>query len=170
MVAEHLVPLERRQRRFFELEQGQWLKARRCPPENTTIWIGDYVGARSSDAGWVMDRGAARQISNDPPAGVFWQSVTYSIGRVLLHAHAMSKPALLSPALSPQDYGPLPIFFPVAPGDWSSALTQIWVPKHRIVSWPPARAFDDEGFVYLAERWLQGDERQRSVARPPKLG
>jgi hypothetical protein len=170
MVAERLVPLEQRKRRFFELEQGQWLKAMRCPPENTSIWIGDYVGERSSDAGWVMDRGAARRISDDPPAGVFWHSVTYSIGRVLLHAFAMGTPALLSPDLDPREYGPLPIFFPVAQGDWGSALTQIWVPKNRIVEWPPLRAFDDPGFVYLAERWLQGDERRRSVARPPGLG
>ncbi len=154
MVAEHLIPLERRSRRFFELEHGQRLKAMRCPPGNTTVWLGDYVGDRSN-AGWVIDRGAARQISDDPPAGVLWHSVTYSIGRVLLHAFAMSRAALLSPELNPKEYGPLPVFFPVADADWGSALTQIWEPKHRLVDWPPTKAFDDGGFVYLAERWLQ---------------
>jgi hypothetical protein len=63
MVSEHLVPGDRRLRRFFQPEDGQYLRLNREPPEGTAIWIGRYEGTRA-DAGWVMDRGVARRVSD----------------------------------------------------------------------------------------------------------
>lgn len=165
MVSEWLVPADRRQRRFFQAEDGQHLRTTKTPPRGAAIWIGRYGGSRS-DAGWVMDRGTARMVSDDPAAGVFWHSVTYSIGQVLLQLFATSAPIPFPEVTDPERYGPIPVSFPVAPGDWGSCLTRIWDPSRATVTWPPANSLNDDGFVRLAERWLLDDERERSVARP----
>ena len=162
MVSEYLVPAAVRVRRFFELAQGEHLRATLRPPEGVRIWIGQYVGVRRS-AGWVVDRGSAVEISTDPRIAVQWHSVTYSIGQVLLHLFAATRPVLLDPM--PDDWDPeqpplVPYSFFPAVGDWESCLSSpIWEPPRRAISWPPEKAFDDKAFVYLADRW--------NVQKPP---
>lgn len=171
MVSEWLVPTEKRPGRYFNLAHGKALKANLTPPGRTAIWVGKYVGSRAN-AGWVMDRGTARQISEEPAAGMFWHSVTYSIGQVLLQLLTDTGPISLSARLEGEPFVPLPEpIHAVADGDWDSALTRIWKwqPPSVSVIWPPPRAFGDRGFVQLAERWLDRDELARSVARPPRL-
>jgi hypothetical protein len=52
MASEYLVPSGIRVRRFFELGDGQHLRATLRPREGVRIWIGRYVGSRAS-AGWT---------------------------------------------------------------------------------------------------------------------
>ena len=158
MVSEHLIPAGKRPRRFFDLDDGKHLKATLRPPEGTAIWIGRYVGSRAN-AGWIMDRGTARKVSDSPAAGVFWQAWTYSIGQVLLQLFAATRPIPYPSVGNPEEYGPIPVSFPVAPGDWDVSLARIWESPRLPVAWPPQKAFDDDAFVYLAERWLQEEER-----------
>lgn len=152
MVSEYLVPAKSRPRRFFELEHGQHLKATLRLPEGVRVWIGQYVGSRAG-AGWITDRSSARRVSDDPPAGIFWHSVTYSIGQVLLHLFATSRPIPLVPLGDLKEAPTIKYSIEWAPADWRSALTPIWEPPRVPVSWPPEKAFDDKGFVYLADRW-----------------
>jgi hypothetical protein len=80
--------------------------------------------------------------------------VTYSIGQVLLHLFAMSDPMPIAP-LSGDDKEPIWVegSIPMARGNWSAGLSRIWQLPSGPVSWPPEKAFDDEHFVYLADRW-----------------
>lgn len=165
MVSEHLVPQDRRLRRFFQPEEGQHLRLNRAPPDGTAIWIGRYTGTRA-DAGWVMDRGVARHVSDDPPAGVFLHTVTYSIGQVLLQLFAVTRPIPYPEVTHPEQYGPVRTHFAFAPGDWDRCLTSLWQTSRKRISWPPQRSLDDAGFVYLAERWLTDDERGRATKQP----
>jgi hypothetical protein len=156
LVAEYLVPSGLRLRRFFNLDDGRRLKATWELPEGSRVWIGHYVGSRA-DAGWIMDRGSARQVSDDPAAGVFWHSVTYSIGQVLFHLFCVTRPVPLGPLAELQDPPVVKFSFASAPADWGAALAAIWEPPIVSVAWPPEKALDDNGFKYLAERWQQQD-------------
>jgi len=159
MVSEYLVPAGIRVRRFFELDQGRHLRATLQPPEGIRIWIGRYVGSRVQ-AGWIMDRSSAREVSVDPRAAALWHSVTYSIGQVLLHLFAGSRPVLLDDTIGDHEQlDPISYSWEWAPGDWASCLIPIWEPPSTAVSWPPQKAFDDKAFVYLADRW--------NVQQPP---
>jgi hypothetical protein len=165
MVSEYLVPAGVRVRRFFELDQGRYLRATLRPPEGIRIWIGRYVGSRRQ-AGWITDRSSAREVSVDPRAGVFWHSVTYSIGQVLLHMFAMHRPVLLDSTIGDHEkLDPIRYSFEWAPGDWASCLIPVWEPPSGPVSWPPAKAFDDKAFVYLADRWQP--QEPPSAETPP---
>jgi hypothetical protein len=169
MVSEYLVPSGVRLRRFFELHHGQHLRATLQPPDGVRIWIGRYVGSRR-DAGWIMDRGSAHEVSIEPRAAALWHSVTYSIGQVLLHMFATSRPVLLDGTA--RDRGrldPISYVFEWAPGDWDSCLTPIWPSPSGTVSWPPQKAFDDKGFLYVADRWnVQKPRRTDPEARNPR--
>jgi len=167
MVSEYLIPKGRRLRRFFEPEQGQHLQATLRPPEGVSVWIGRYVGTRK-EAGWIMDRSSAREVSAAPRAGVFWHSVTYSIGQVLLHMFATSRPILLDDSLRDRDdLDPVHYTFPWTPGDWQACLTRIWEPRDGPLSWPPQKAFDDKAFLYLADRW--NPQESPSMDPPPEV-
>jgi hypothetical protein len=159
MASEYLTS---RDTRFFRLEDGKHLRATLRPPERTQIWMGRYVGSRA-DAGWLMDRGAARQVSDDPPAAVLWHSVTYSIGQVLLHLFGVSSPVPLVSLGDLEEPPTISFRFDWAPGDWASGLLRIWPTPSIPITWPPEKAFDDDGFIYLAERWQQQD----ASANPP---
>jgi hypothetical protein len=168
MVSEYLLPAGVRPQRFFELEHGEHLKATFQPREGVAIWIGRYVGSRAN-AGWITDRSSARRVSDDPPAAILWHSVTYSIGQVLLHLFAGSRPVPLPPTGNLEDGSTIegsPIsvgdseepsrlayHIPHTPGDWANCLIRIWEPPSGPISWPPQKSFDDGGFVYLADRW-----------------
>jgi hypothetical protein len=152
MVSEYLMPAGTRTRRFFNLDDGKRLRATLQPPELAHIWIGRYVGIRKS-AGWIMDRSSAHEVSAKPRAGAFWHSVTYSIGQVLLHLFVSSRPIALDDIGDHEYLDPIGYYFKWAPGDWDSCLTEIWPLPSGPVSWPPEKAFDDKGFVYLADRW-----------------
>ncbi len=166
MVSEYLVPARARGRKFHELAQGEHLKATLRPPEGVHIWIGRYVGSRAN-AGWVTDRSSVREVSDDPPAGIFWRSVVYTIGQVLLHLIAVSRPIPLGDLKE----GHISYTIPCAPADWDSALTEIWEPPSIPVSWPPQKAFDDDALVYLVERWnpeqAPGAQSPPDVSKPP---
>jgi hypothetical protein len=117
------------------------------------IWIGQYVGSRAQ-AGWITDRSSAREVSVDPRAAVLWHSVTYSVGQLLLHLFATTRPVLLDNTIrDDEQLDPVSYSFEWAPGDWDSALTPLWEPPSGSVSWSPQKAFDDKAFVYLADRW-----------------
>ncbi len=170
LVAQYLVPDNERPRRFFGLQHGRYLKATLEPPEGLQVWMGQYVGTRSN-AGWITDRSSVRWVSVDPPAGSFWHSTTYSIGQVLLHLAALSVPIPLGDLkhLSPRVDSGQP-----TPGDWDASLIQVWPPPGGSVSWPPEKAFDDDGFVYLADRWNvkkpPSSEPTPDPLEPPDLG
>lgn len=166
MTSEYLVPATSRLRRFFELEHGEHLKATLQPPERVAIWIGRYVGSHA-DAGWITDRSSARRVSDDPPAGVLWHSVTYSIGQVLLHLFAMTRPAPLGPLGDFKEDDTIKISIPWTPGDWSTGLIRMSEPPSRPISWPPQKAFDDNGFIYLADRW--NPQEPPSSEPPPDI-
>jgi hypothetical protein len=164
MVSEYLIPTGVRVRRFFEPDHGRHLRATLRPPEGIRIWMGRYVGSRSS-AGWIMDRSSAREVSAEPRAAVLWHSVTYSIGQVLLHMLATSRPVLLDDTIRDHEQlDPLRYVIKWAPGDWRSCLTPVWEPPSAPISWPPQKAFDDKGFVYLADRW---NPQESPRAEPP---
>jgi len=169
MTSEYLLPAGERDRRFFELSDGEHLKATLRPPDLTHIWIGRYVGSRVS-AGWITDRSSTRQVSDDPPAGIFWHSVVYTIGQVLLHLFASSRPIPLGDVQE----GHLRYHIPVAPADWDTALIEIWPTPSVAVSWPPKKAFDDDAAVYLVERWnvqqSPGAESPSDPPEPPDVG
>lgn len=167
MVSEYLVPAGVRVRRFFELDQGRHLRATLRPPEGIKIWIGRYFGSRRS-AGWIMDRSSAREVSTVPRAAALWHSVTYSIGQVLLHLFATSRPVLLDETVGDHEkLDPIHFIWEWAPGDWGSCLTPIWEPPSAPISWPPQKAFDDKGFVYLADRW--NPQQAPSTEPPPEV-
>ena len=159
MASEYLTS---RDTRFFNLEDGKHLRATLRPPDRTRIWMGRYVGNREN-AGWFMDRGGPRQVSDDPPAAVLWHSVTYSIGQVLLHLFGVSAPVPLIPLGNLEKPPTISFRFDWAPGDWRSALFRIWPSPSVPIAWPPEKAFNDDGFVYLAQRWQQQD----TSANPP---
>jgi hypothetical protein len=171
MVSEYLVPAGVRSRRFFDIDQGRHLRATLRPPEGIRIWMGRYVG-RHRSAGWIVDRSSAREVSSDPRAGCFWHSVTYSIDQVLLHLFAATQPVLLDSDRDGEDLDPIRYVFEWAPADWDSALVPIWEPPSGPVSWPPKKAFDDKGFIYLADRWQPqeppGAEPPSEVSEPPR--
>jgi len=173
MVSEYLVPAGVRVRRFFDLDQGRHLRETLRPPEGTRIWIGRYVGTRSR-AGWVTDRSSVREVSVDPRAAVLWHSVTYSIGPVLLHLFAMHRPVALDPIGDLEEIAVIEYSFKWAPADWDSALVPIWEPPRGPVRWPPQKAFDDKGFVYLADRWQPqeppGARPPSEIPEPPPIG
>lgn len=154
MASEYLVPAGIRSRTFFDLDNGRHLRATLRPPEGVRIWIGRYVGTRSK-AGWITDRSSAREVSTEPRAGSFWHSVTYSIGQVLLHLFAASRPILIDSTVRHDEHlDPISYVWRWAPGDWDSCLIPIWEPPPSgPVRWPPQKAFDDKAFVYLADRW-----------------
>jgi hypothetical protein len=169
MVSEYLIPAGMRDRRFHEIEQGQYLRATLRPPEGAHIWIGRYVGRRK-DAGWITDRGGARQVSDDPPAGIFWRSVVYTIGQVLLHLLAVSRPIPMGDVKD----GQVAYEIPVAPADWDSALIEIWPTPSLPVRWPPEKVFDDAAAEYLVERWnvqkSPSPDPPVSPSEPPDVG
>ena len=180
MVSEYLLPSGTRLHQFFELAHGEHLKATLQPPDGIAIWIGQYVGSRSN-AGWITDRSSARRVSDDPPAGIWWHSVAYSIGPVLLHLFAGSRPAPLPP-IGDEDgstrESPIPLgdseepprlaySIPYAPGDWANSLLKIWPPPSGPTSWPPQKSFDDEGFINLAERW--NPQESPGAESPPEI-
>jgi hypothetical protein len=174
MVSEYLVPSGTRTRRFFEQDHGQHLQATLRPPDGTGIWMGRYVGSRR-DAGWIVDRSSAREVSAEPRAGVFWHSVTYSIGQVLLHLFATSRPILLDDTVgNDEELDPVRYAFKWAPGNWGSCLTKVWPPPGSSVRWPPQKAFDDKGFIYLADRWNSQEppspEPPTEISRPTAEG
>jgi len=157
MVSEYLIPAGTRDWPFHRLEHGEYLKATLRPPEGSRIWIGHYVGTRAN-AGWITDRGGARRVSDDPPAGALWRSVVYTIGQVLLHLFAISRPIPLGDVKD----GLVQSSIPVAPADWDSALRRIWEPPDTAIDWPPAKAFDDAAATYLVERWNPQQPPSRS--------
>jgi hypothetical protein len=160
MVSEYLIPAGVRDRRFHELEQGRYLRATLHPPDSSHIWIGRYVGSRAS-AGWVTDRARWRRVSDDPPAGIFWRSVVYTIGQVLLHLFAVSRPIPIGEVKE----GHIEYEIPFAPADWDSALMRIWEPQPSVaVDWPPKDAFDDAAAIYLVER---GNVQESQSSEPP---
>jgi hypothetical protein len=164
MVSEYLLPSGSRPRQFFELEDGEHLRATLRPPEGSRIWMGRYVGTRAT-AGWITDRSSAREVSVSPRAGAFWHSVTYSIGQVLLHFFAASRPILLDDAIGDlEEHDPVRYVFRWAPGDWGACLVPIWETPGSPIGWPPQKAFDDKGFVYLANRW---NAEQPPRTQPP---
>lgn len=188
MVSEYLLPSGTRPHPFFELKHGEHLKATLGPPEGVIIWIGRYVGTRSN-AGWITDRSSARRVSDDPPAGIFWHTVTYSIGQVLLHLFAGSRPIPLpvgdlkegstvegSPVSVGDSEEPprLAYSIPHAPGDWANSLLRIWEPPSGPISWPPQKSFDDNGFVDLADRWnvqqSPGADSSPQIPEPSREG
>jgi hypothetical protein len=168
MVSEYLVPAGYRERRFFELDQGRHLRATLRPPEGIHIWIGRYVGSRAQ-AGWIMDRSSAREISVAPRAASLWHSVTYSIGQVLLHLFAASRPVLVDDLRDGEQVDTVGVDyrFDWAPGDWPACLIPIWEPPSGSVGWPPPKAFDDKAFVYLADRW--NVQQPPSMDSPPEI-
>jgi hypothetical protein len=166
MVSEYLVSASKRPRRFFDLNDGRHLKTTLEPPSSVLIWIGHYVGSKSN-AGWVTDRSSARRVSDEPPAGAYWHSVTYSIGQVLLHLFAMSNPKLFGTPRNIKKPVRLEFDIPLAAGNWSTGLSRIWEPPSGSVSWPPEKAFDDKHFVYLADRWQT--EKPPSTESPPEV-
>jgi hypothetical protein len=172
MVSEYLIPADSRPGRFFELEHGQHLKATLRPPDGVRIWMGQYVGSRAANAGWVTDRSSSRQVSDDPPAAIYWHSVTYSIGQVLFHLFATSLPIPLAPVGDLKETPRINYRIDWAPGNWSTGLTRIWPPPSGAVSWPPEKAFDDNGFIYLAERWQTKQppsaEPEPEIGKPPR--
>jgi hypothetical protein len=172
IVSEYLIPAGIRRRRFFDLDHGKHLRATLQPPEGLNVWIGRYVGSRK-DAGWIMDRSSAREVSAKPRALALWHSVTYSIGQVLLHLFATARPILIDDTVRDHEkLDPVSYVFEWAPGNWSTGLTQIWEPPSSAVSWPPEKAFDDNGFVYLADRWQTKQppsaEPKPEIGKPPR--
>ena len=147
MVAEYLVT--RTEGPFFRLKDGLRLRTTLQPPDWCRIWMGRYVGERRN-AGWIMDRTSARQVSKDPPAAVGWYSTTYSIGQACFQSITLTRPVPLGEVEEGQD---VTIRFDWAPGDWSSGLIPIWPRPSVNLPWPPEKAFDDNGFQHLADRW-----------------
>ena len=162
MVSEYVAPANAGIRRFHDLAQGRHLRATLRPPAGTLIWIGRYVGSRA-EAAWITDRKGPRRISEEPPAGVFWRSVVYTIGQVLLHLFATTRPIPLGDV---EDGHLFEWRVKPAPAEWDTALTRIWQPPGVQVDWPPQKAFDDDATVYLVERW--NPEKAPSPQSPPE--
>lgn len=163
MASEYLVPAKSRPRRFFELERGRYLKATLRPPDGVRVWIGQYVGSRAN-AGWITDRSSTRQVSDSPAAAVFWHCVTYSIGQVLLHLFASSRPISLAPLGDLKEPATIKYSIPWAAGNWATGLSRIWTPPSGPVSWPPEKAFDDEGLRISRGSVADGEASRRGAA------
>lgn len=148
MVAEYLAA---RDFRFFRLQDGQRLRAFLHPPDWSKIWIGSYVGERQN-AGWVMDRVSAQQISANPPAMIGWYSTTYSIGQVAFHSITLTQPIPIGEVEPGQSVA---FRFDWSAGDWDEVLSLIWPPPDEAIRWPPPKSLDDAGFLSLADRWSE---------------
>jgi hypothetical protein len=149
MSAEWMV-LSRRATPFFTDEQRHQFRRTGIPPLFTKVWIGRYVG---ESAGWIMDRRSTFFIRQAVSVETEVYAVTYSIGEVLLQILAVREHEQLR-------RGPFVIWAPEGP--WDEATTEIWPLPREPTKWPPAQAFDSQGFKALAERWHQQDAKRQT--------
>jgi hypothetical protein len=144
MVSEFMVS---RPDTFFDQQDRAHLRSRLLPPAGARIWIGQYVGERKT-AGWIIDRqrnGAGFTRPNGSRVRIDDYCGTYSIGQVAFQL-------IVARGYAKQVDGVIRL--PLARAeDWKNALFQLYPPPKNRFTWPPRKAFDDEGFQYLAGRW-----------------